>query len=718
MDNIITKCLLLVAVLLGGVESYGEERPLQNVTVILKWFYQYQFAGIIMAKEKGFYSDAGLNVTILERDPSKDNIMEVVNGEAEYGIADSSILGYRERGEPVKILAPIFQHNAMVLIAKKSSGITSPYELIGKKISYQEGIDDAIFSHVFRFADINAHEIKKVPMDFSYEKFISGDIDVIAAYITDQPHWIEKRGVELNIINPLSYGIDLYGDILFTSESEISSHPKRVEAMKKATIQGWQYAILHPDETIRVILDKYNTQSRLNADQLVYEAKTTKHLIESEFIPIGTINPIKLASIARTMDSRLSEAQAQALAEEIVYDPNVTERRYGKYWKEVASGIVLMGLVIFGLILYNRQLNYLVALRTRHLEEAKKEAENATRAKQDFLANMSHEIRTPLNAILGFIPILEKRNTDPESKKYLGVIYKSGLSLLDIVNDILDFSKINGQKLLIESYPFHPLEEMEGIMLLFSSSAKGKGIDLLSFIDPNIPECLIGDLTRIKQVMNNLLSNAIKFTPQHETIRIRIVYDDQRGRFEFAIRDSGIGISEDEQKKIFHPFEQSDPSIARKFGGTGLGLAICKSLSDLMGGEIRVNSQPHRGATFLFQVPLPVCSENRTGRKTRHYSAIRYYPVSDPSSLNAIKLLEKYLDAFGLERVETAEEATLLVCSDTNLPDTALPVLMVTRSEDQGDGEHPGIYPVSSPLLPSALIAILDAVAQQSPRSS
>ncbi|MCK9373512.1 MAG: ABC transporter substrate-binding protein [Sulfuricurvum sp.] len=713
MDNIVTKCLLIVSVLLSGVESYGEERPLQNVTVILKWFYQYQFAGIIMAKEKGFYSDAGLDVTILERDPSRDNIMEVVNGEAEYGIADSSILGYRERGEPVKILAPIFQHNAMVLIAKKSSGITSPYELIGKKVSYQEGIDDAIFSHVFRFADINVHEIKKVPMDFSYEKFISGDIDVIAAYITDQPHWIQKRGVELNIINPLSYGIDLYGDILFTSESEITSHPKRVEAMKKATIRGWHYAISHPDETIRIILEKYNTQSRLNADQLAYEAKTTKHLIESEFIPIGTVNPIKLASMARTMDSRLSEAQAQALAEEIVYDPNVTERRYGKYWKEVASGIVLMGLMIFGLVLYNRQLNYLVSLRTRHLEEAKKEAENATRAKQDFLANMSHEIRTPLNAILGFIPILEKRNTDSESKKYLGVIYKSGLSLLDIVNDILDFSKINGQKLLIESYPFDPCEEMEEIMLLFSSSAKGKGIDLLTFIDPNIPKCLMGDLTRIKQVMNNLLSNAIKFTPHNETIRIKIVYEDQSGTFKFAIRDSGIGMSEDEQKKIFHPFEQSDVSIARKYGGTGLGLAICKSLSDLMGGDIRVSSQTQKGSTFVFQVPLPVCTENPAVQMNRHYSELRYYPLLDPLSVNAIKLLEKYLDALGLERVKTAEEATLLVCSDKNLPNTALPVLMFTHSEDHVNREHLRIYPIASPLLPSAIIGILDTVLQQ-----
>ncbi len=181
---------LFALLLLLSLPLFANEKPLEKVSIQLKWFHQYQFAGVIMAKEKGFYEQSGLDVTIKERDPKKNNILQVINGDSEYGMADSVILRYRAEGHPVKVLATIFQHNAMVLISKKESGIVSPYEMKGKRISYQEGLDDSIITSLLSFANIDKDDYIKRPMDFSHMDFIRGDVDISEAYISIEPYWM------------------------------------------------------------------------------------------------------------------------------------------------------------------------------------------------------------------------------------------------------------------------------------------------------------------------------------------------------------------------------------------------------------------------------------------------------------------------------------------------------------------------------------------------
>ncbi|MDD5717909.1 MAG: ATP-binding protein [Sulfuricurvum sp.] len=341
---------------------------------------------------------------------------------------------------------------------------------------------------------------------------------------------------------------------------------------------------------------------------------------------------------------------------------------------------------------------------------AKELAEAATRSKSEFLANMSHEIRTPLNAIIGFIPLLKKRNSDSESKKYLGIIDKSASSLLEIVNDILDFSKINSQKLIIESHPFNPCEEMEGVIQLFAPLAKEKGVDIFAFIDPNMPEYLLGDSTRIKQIVNNLLSNAIKFTPENGTIRVRVAYNAENSILECAIKDSGIGMSEEGQKKIFHLFEQSDASITRKFGGTGLGLTICKSLCDLMGGTIQVVSQLNKGATFIVKLPLPIGVENVSEYHTAPFKGVRYFSGYVNTDEADLKLIEKYLESFGMECVESQNDAVFVLTDTKEISDVTFPVLYFSKSEDDFSEEGGFLYGIHSPILPCTLLETLNQV--------
>lgn len=341
------------------------------------------------------------------------------------------------------------------------------------------------------------------------------------------------------------------------------------------------------------------------------------------------------------------------------------------------------------------------------LLKAKDIAEEALCSKSQFLANMSHEIRTPLNAIIGFIPMLEKRNTDPESKKYLQIIHKSSTALLEIVNDILDYSKINSQKLVLESYPFHPCEKMEEIIELFAPSAQEKKIDFLTFIDPNMPPCLIGDITRIKQIISNLLSNAIKFTPINGNIRVKIDYNHQSGTLTCAIKDSGIGMSADQQKNIFSPFEQSDATITRKFGGTGLGLAICKSLCDLMDGDIHLSSQSEKGSTFVLTIPLPLCDHPTAVDLPPRSEGITYYVMGGDKEEGYIKLIEKYLETLNIKKISSEEHASFIL-TDHHPDQSTKPLILFTRSDVEEITDQP-IYPLRLPILGSTVNEALQA---------
>lgn len=366
-----------------------------NVVLQLKWKHGFQFAGYYAAKEQGYYNDVGLNVELRAATPGINHVEEVVKGRAQYGVGNSALLLERQKGKPLVVLSVVFQHSPSIFLTKGNGAVTSLKDLVGKRVMIEPNSLE-LFTYLKK-AGVSREQIQIIDHTYNLNSLIQGDVDAVAAYSSNEPYILNQKGFSFKEFTPREAGLDFYGDNLFTTEDEINSHPRQVEAFRNASMKGWLYAMAHKSELIELILNKYG--QGLQRKKLQFEAQAMDNLLFNDLIEIGHMNPERWQRIVAAYKT-LDQIQDGNILDGFLYEPRkgfleVIKANQAALLKSLLAVLLLVACLLYynhQLRLFNRKLKSLAETdpltgiynRKRLDEVLASETERFLRYKQTF----------------------------------------------------------------------------------------------------------------------------------------------------------------------------------------------------------------------------------------------------------------------------------------------------------------------------------------------
>jgi signal transduction histidine kinase/ActR/RegA family two-component response regulator len=621
----------LTAFCFHASSAFGGEGGPASVRLQLKWSHQFQFAGFYAAVEKGYYRDSGLDVTLEEGLAGTDFIEQVISGKAEFGVELPDLLLRRYAGEPVVVLAAIYQHSPYVVASLDGTPIASPHDLVGRSIMLRPSSNAEILAMLLN-EGVPLDQVRIVDHVFNASALANRTVDAISMYSSTIVHEKALEGQRLNLLHPVNSGVDFYGDCLFTSERMLEEYPDRVRAFREASLRGWEYAMEHPREIAELIHSRYAPGK--SVENLLAEAEQMMPLLLHKFIEPGHMNPGRWRHIADTF-AAVGLLPPNVPLEGFLYNPDPapdTTLLHGVAVSAVVA-LVVVGLAALTLLLFNRRLEVAVQTRTGELEQANLALENEMKERASAEAErlsleqqvwhaqkleslgvlaggIAHDFNNLLTVILGSADLaLHLIGKDAPAEPLVSEIRDASNRAADLTRQMLAYSG-RGHFEIREVN----LNQLVGEMGRLLASSFPKNVQISMDLASDLP-VIRGDSAQIQQVVMNLITNAAESVPAQREGMVRLSTqvlscsgDELRksclpeipppGEFVcIEVSDTGSGMTPETVERLFEPF------FTTKSSGRGLGMSATLGIVRGHRGAIMVESAKGEGTTIRVLLP-------------------------------------------------------------------------------------------------------------------